>query len=753
MSEKVSVYYLEVHHPENGKNRYKIDGQITVGSSSSNNIYLSDYDLAPRHCIFRVHQEVLTIFQVAESGTTKIGSQELETGRMYILEKSDKVLLEDIKCIVRVEKEVVEEINDDEDEIDDDKTDEGIEVPNLSEDKIEEEFEDDDDLEDELPKQSFFSKLKSKLFSRKAKIIDEDDLIEEGDLEEEESQQEKIKDSIYIPKAVVDEEDKKPEKKKKKKKEKVDRSTMPAVFGRTFAFVCEVIIAFAFVSNVVPILDISSIYDQIFLDISPLITRGLDFISPYLEEKISLLAFINTFNFVSIFATWLALNLISNLLLSVNFGQALIFVRTEGSFVTARIKGLIRFILSLALYPLIIFEAPALIKKRTLKEVLTASELSYRHGILKILGNFLILPAFTIAIVALPVLMEPELLEGPIVTKDLSIKQDKIEIPLQTHPLRSLHIAISYAQDIKEQWAYSPFINGSKDKLLAGIRFIRSTGESNQVVSVGSVTRNSLPVEAIKTISQLDPFFKSKYPKLSEALETLEFNLESDAETMALFIDTLSLNQETLPTFLMERGPTLTPYFNLKKSLMTLLNIQLNNDVTAKILAGKKILEVFPTNNRSMITILQSGKLVTLSISARQGGRNAINKFNRTFLSNSAPLLDQASIEPEVATKWTPFDFIDYFNLTSPPPLTPPAEGALKSFISGILAQREKHPWSKENIESDYQRTMKTLQGLVEADQDPWASAIFNVMNVDQVLWQTPAPTENSAVESEAESN
>ena len=209
MSEKVSVYYLELHHPKDGKNRYKIDGQITVGSASSNNIYISDLDLAPRHCIFRVHQEILTIFQVAETGTSKIGSQALENSRMYILEKGDKVFLQDIKCIIRVEKEVVEEEDDEVEEIeeqsiDEDKTDEGFEVPNLDEDDI------DEDLEEDA-KVSFFSKLKSKLFKKKEIIVTDDEIEEE----EEISKEEKMKDSIYIPKAVVDKEDKKPEKKKK----------------------------------------------------------------------------------------------------------------------------------------------------------------------------------------------------------------------------------------------------------------------------------------------------------------------------------------------------------------------------------------------------------------------------------------------------------------------------------------------------------------------------------------------------------
>jgi len=734
LSEKVSVYYLELHHPKDGKNRYKIDGQITVGSASSNNIYISDLDLAPRHCIFRVHQEILTIFQVAETGTSKIGSQALENSRMYILEKGDKVFLQDIKCIIRVEKEVVEEEDDEVEEIeeqsiDEDKTDEGFEVPNLDEDDI------DEDLEEDA-KVSFFSKLKSKLFKKKEIIVTDDEIEEE----EEISKEEKMKDSIYIPKAVVDKEDKKPEK-KKKKKEKIDRSSMPAFFARILAFICEIIIAFAFVSNVVPILELSSLYEQLFTDVSPFVTKGLDYISPYLEDKISLLSFINTFNFIAIFSTWLALNILSNLLLSVNYGLALIFVRTEGNFVTARIKGLIRFILSLVTLPFLIFDSPALIKKRTLKEVLTASELSYRHGLLKIFGNFIVLPIITIALVLLPAILEPELLDGPTVNQDLAIKEQKTEVALQTHPLRSLHVAISFDQNIKNDWAYSPFINGKKEKIISGMRFIRSVGERIDVVSIGPITKSLFPIELIKTIAKLDPFFKNKYPSLFENLDKPDFNKEKDSDAMSLFIDTLSLNQETLPRFISERGPTLTPYFELKKYLMNQLNIQNSNEVSTKLFGNKKVIVVYPTNIRSAMTLIYGAELVTMSISSRQGARPAMEKFSRAFLSNVSPLLDQASVDPDQANKWTAFDFFDYFNSKSPKPLTPVSQSALKNFMNMILLQRQNHAWSAETIESDYRKSMETLQEMIQADQDPWAKAIFDAMNVDQPLWQTPPST------------
>src|SRR5690606_14815374 len=148
----------------------------------------------------------------------------------------------------------------------------------------------------------------------------------------------------------------------------------------------------------------------------------IEFVSPFLGEHVKYLSFLTSFSFLSVFITWITLNLVSSIIFGANLGLALLSVRTEGSFVTARVKALLRLILSFITLPTILTELPALIKKRTLKEVVTGSEISYRHPLLTIFGVLIALPAFTLAIIALPGLMEPTLLEGPELTKDLVVK-------------------------------------------------------------------------------------------------------------------------------------------------------------------------------------------------------------------------------------------------------------------------------------------------------------------------------------------
>ena len=45
---------------------------------------------------------------------------------------------------------------------------------------------------------------------------------------------------------------------------------------------------------------------------------------------------------------------------------------------------------------------------------------------------------------------------------------------------------------------------------------------------------------------------------------------------------------------------------------------------------------------------------------------------------------------------------------------------------------------------------METLQEMLQAGQDPWAKVIFDAMNVDQPLWQTPPSPEASDAPNES---
>lgn len=730
MSEKVSVYYLEIHHPDDGKQVIRLGPETTIGSASNNTIVIKEHDLAPRHCVLRLHQDILTLFQVAESGSSKIGRQSLDNGRMYILEKSDKLFLREIKCLVKLEKEKVE-IEPEPTEQEDDESPSEAEI-------FDEDTDQDIDISELVQKQSFFQRLKSKFSKKKPEDSELEDIDEEEVLDDEaEEEPADLKDSIYIPKSAVDDEEEAPKKKVKKPRYVVNRDDMPAFFARIYGFVAELIIAFAFAANIVPILDLGELYDQLILDIAPLMQSLIDLASPHLGEHVHALSFLTSHAFLSIAISWLGINIISNLIFGVSFGLALLFVQTEGSFVTSRLKGFLRLLLSLVLSPLMIFDTPALIKKRTLKEVLTASELSFRHSLLKILGVIFVLPIITATIVLAPALLEPQNLEGPNLSQDKSIKDKAPQTPQETHPWRTLNLTISYDQAIKNEWTFSPFIAGSPTKVMTGVNFIRAHNDKVDVVRVGPINTSMINETLLKSIMKLDPFFKSKYPALEKAVRISSYDEAADKDLMALMVDTLNVTWETLPRFMSERGPTLYPYLEFKKFLMTHLNVQPGNEIKAKMIARRTYLEVAPTNRRMILHRVRDGRFVSLSLSAKDGSPGSVEKFMRTFFTYSAALADDAASPVSNLSIWTVFDFIDHFNPQTKLPLDPPGLEAFKQLIGRTLEQRNAKPAVASFIEADYKKTMTLLNKLQIQGNMPWASQAFEAINLDPALWQS----------------
>ncbi|MFX3675553.1 MAG: FHA domain-containing protein [bacterium] len=726
MSEKVSVYYLEILHPDDGKQLIRLGPETTIGSASNNTVVIKEHELAPRHCVLRVHQDILTLFQVAESGSSKIGRQSLDNGRMYILEKSDKLFLREIKCTVKLEKEKVQEIEEpteeeSEAEIFDEVTDQDIDISEL------------------VHKPTFFERLKSKFKKKEVEAEPEEEQNLEDEILDEEEPEKAINNSIYIPKSAVDSEDEeeKPKPKAKKPRYVVNRDDMPAFFARIYAFVAELIIAFAFASNIVPILELGDVFDQIVLDITPLIEKGLSLAAPHLGEHAGALSFLTSPSFLAIALSWIVINLVSNLIFGVNFGLALLFVQTEGSFVTSRLKGFLRLFLSLVLSPLLIFDTPALIKKRTFKEVLTASELSFRHSLLKIVGVLIVLPLICGVFVLAPVLMEPQILEGPQIVEDNSIKDKAPETPQETHPWRALNLTVSYDQTVANEWSFSPFMRGNPSKMSAGANFIRAHNEKVDVVTVGPITTSQINENLIRTIIKLDPFFKSKYPALEKAIQISSFNQDADKDLMALLIDTLKLNWETLPRFISERGPTLYPYIELKKFLMTHLSVQTNTEIKTNLIARRAYLEVAPTNRRMVLHRIRDGRFVSLNLSSKPGAPGAIGKFIRTFFTYSAALAENAASPVATLSLWNVFDFIDQFSPQTKLPLQPESIEALRQLTQRTLALKDAKPELTSIIEADYKKTMNLLNQLQSQPELVWAAQAFEAMNVDQALWQS----------------
>ena len=128
-------------------------------------------------------------------------------------------------------------------------------------------------------------------------------------------------------------------------------------------------------------------------EIIPLIPKDYTKYMDYLSNE----------KYINIVVIFLALELIGCLIFGVNIGQFLIGISTDGSFIVKRIKALVRSIIGLFTTPLLIFDIPALVGNKTLKELISASKIGYKSDSKKILGSYIFFPLFFSLLSLLPV--------------------------------------------------------------------------------------------------------------------------------------------------------------------------------------------------------------------------------------------------------------------------------------------------------------------------------------------------------------
>src|SRR5690606_13379061 len=375
-------------------------------------------------------------------------------------------------------------------------------------------------------------------------------------------------------------------------------------------------------------------------------------------------------------------------------------------------------------FPFLIFDLPALIRKRTFKEVISASAILHRFNFLKFIGAVIFIPALIFASIACYILVDQTIIEGPTFMRDLTTRSAPTEEALQTHAWRQLKTAISFSNDISNQWVFSPNLIKNQNQLKAQIRFLRNRGESFESITLGPIDELSFPLTEITLLSQQDPFFRFKYPSIHREIGTGLLTEASDAEVMELFFDTLNINLETLPRFLTERGTILTPYLTFKRYLMD--RFAIGQMANALVLSRRHFLELSPNQNNFFLITSLDGKLIQLKAQTR-GSANSELLFSR--LKNS--FLNGVNLRPDAATdlsqieKWSIFDWLDFFAAKNSIALSEASQLALRQFIQELLSEGQEKSWAKETVISDYRRMMQLLQEPLHDSEEAQSNELF----------------------------
>lgn len=606
------VYVLDVRVPKQDNKRIEVLNEIQLGSDEQCDLRILDHGLSPLQGRFRVQNGVLTFTHLGADASFKVGSQKCGHGRMYILSKGDKCTIEKVKIIVREEKrEIPEEATE--------------EVPEDKTEPVEHQ-------EDTLDQES----LPSAEDSTQPETILEDDEAEEP--EENDDEFEYIEEEVYVDEdgnevdAPVKE--KKPglfarlfkrnkapkeEKKKEEKKPGKDRFALKlkgkkkhgpiggataGPLSRFFGLLYTLLFFSLFVNNGLPLIEeasqikVTSITSDLWKEIEPLLTKvpetlpaelaELPYVNDFFQTAKTFLFKESTFHFITLF---LAFEIIFQFLLAIPFGHFLIGLKNNGNGILSRILSPLRVLLGWILMPLLIFDLPIILRKRSFKEVITGSRYTIRGKRLTFFLATFILPLFATALLNLPLLLDYSQSSAKIAVETKPMPIHKSKFNETEFSYKSLAFGVEGTAYLDPRIRFVPGIVNRGKKFFPILTVIHPA-KSNII----SVTRK---VE-VTTLDKLKKTWAE-----DPLLTYIHHDLEDQKEILRLIHSSFALTPKNAHLHVKDLGPFLGPYYSSAKSL----KLELSDDPITQVtlFEGKKniVLQTRSLRNDLNLGIIQ----------------------------------------------------------------------------------------------------------------------------------------------------
>ncbi len=387
MSEDNLTYILDVSNPRELAQKQAVQKEISFGSSRDCDLIITGLGLSPLEGKFRFQNEILTYIQMTDGDQIKIGNQTCKKGRMYILEKGDRISTEKgkkddkLKIVIRYEEfldnsssgeELEEDDQYDEVEYDNDPTDPAV-SPKTSAGVF--------DLKEvtgifknpntKNPKEliiSFFDSLKERYHD----IID---YFRDFTLR---------KNSKKTPEEIMKDKLDPLKRGSKNKKRGGEISPAAGILPRFLGMFYNLVFFAVFYFQLLPLLEsslginFSVISADLHKDLTPLLNKIPSKIEAVAQSEMILapikeyISSVDHFNFIFLFLSY---EILANLLLGVGVGQFILGLRAKGKFLLVRLLSPLRLLIYIFTAPFLIFDAPIIMNKRSLKEKLTLTSI------------------------------------------------------------------------------------------------------------------------------------------------------------------------------------------------------------------------------------------------------------------------------------------------------------------------------------------------------------------------------------------
>ena len=376
----VKVFELELSNMEDTP-VYRLSHQLSIGSEIGN-IVISDPSVSPRHASFSLNQDVVSVIDHGSVAGTFVNGQKIPPGKTIILEESDVVMIGDLEVRLRV----------------------GLQA--LKSEEVQEERE----AEEEEPP-GFTA----------------------GEEQEEEAPAMEPRE-VKVPAVPVNN---KKDIKMKPRKVMESRETASNSLLRVFAIIGDLLLSYTIIIIFMPFDEFRDFVNSVPESIGSVLDFETAPLLDMFEKELSFLSRIGkeTYEFLSSFFTFVPLLVVygfvrfaSTLILGVSVSQFFLGIRAVGNGIWKRPGGALRVLIGFFTWPLIIFDLPSILSRRTFKEVITLTHLHTPSKLMALLGFVLYLPlAFGFVLIA-PLVQGLEIQEPLLVHENLD-KRVKVKQP------------------------------------------------------------------------------------------------------------------------------------------------------------------------------------------------------------------------------------------------------------------------------------------------------------------------------------
>lgn len=649
------LYNLDIRVPNSVPQRLDILNQVTIGDSDEVDFPINNKSLSKRHCTFRAFNDILSITVLDKQGNTFIANQSLMPGKMYLIDKGDKVIIDDIEILIRRYSNTgkldhtstsISEVN-----LDKFKPTNSPNTPEKN-DSGEMEFEMDNLTEHDVRLKSILDKASSHSIPEKDfDVVDDEDItVKKVNILS------KLK-GIFNKNVSEFEEDTVEKKISRYDTTSSEESIIigpPGLLIKIYSFVTSIFIAYGLLTflSEVPIIK----------DILSSITIPL---SSFFSETIPQIGDINLVPYFELYITYSIVEVASSLLLGMSIPYFVIAIKNLSP--KARSTSLVNSFVSIFTLPVIILNLP-LKNNRSIVDNISKQVITITNQRFKVLGMIAVYPLLIVSGFFANIVMSSS-------TSPLEIFKVNIESMAPKKVKNPTYSAVSndFRFSIKTKLPMDMSVIPEVEVSGTTINKVFSVFMKNKIVEFKAAS----PINIYNIIKKHHGdinFFSTSYPVVGRSFDSNEKGIKTgkmlELEMQQIVKDTLEFSIFNIFGFILDHGPFINGYISLRNDLIRELQIIPQSEITLTNYGNGNFLRVTTAKGPKVLE-----KLIPLTVknfpsyelSFKSNAKVLNNKLRFTFFRNAKWNWDRKKSFQitEVSQEWNAFNVLEFSSLTN----------------------------------------------------------------------------------------